>query len=95
MRRWPSLRTVLIAWLLVAACGFAAYMAFLRAAPRDELAMASDLSFQVVLALVVVGLPAVAFLFIFLFVGAIAKRWLRECPVDSREPLDSSNDGKQ
>jgi len=48
---------------------YLAYVSFLHSQPPDELAMASDLSYQATIGLVVVGLPALAFLFLFLFVG--------------------------
>jgi hypothetical protein len=71
MSRWPSLRTVFLVWGALAGVAFIAYLGILRAAPPDELKMASDLSFQVLLAAVVVGIPSIIFLFLFLLIGAI------------------------
>lgn len=84
MQRWPSLRVVLLVWLSLAAVAYVSYIILLRSSPPDELVMASSLGFQASLALVVVGIPAIAFLFVFLIIGAIAKRWLLE--VEGRKP---------
>lgn len=76
MKRWPSLRTVLTVWVVVTAALLIAYVVYLREAPRDDLEVASTLSFQVFIAGIFVGIPSLVFLFLFLLMGAIAKHWL-------------------
>ena len=76
MTRWPTLRQVLVVWAALTAGAYCAYVGYLHSMPPDDLVMASTLSFQAMIGLVVVGLPAVVFLFLFLFIGAVAKRWL-------------------
>jgi hypothetical protein len=49
----------------------------MRTLPPDELVVANTLGFQVLAALVVVGFPAVALLFVFLLVGSVLKSLLR------------------
>lgn len=78
MTRWPSLKSVLLAWSGLTAFAYVAYVSYLHALPPDELVMSSTLSFQAAIGLIVVGLPAVTFLFLALLIGAIAKRWLVE-----------------
>ena len=76
MSRWPSLGRVLTIWAVLATVVYVAYVSYLHNLPPDELVMANDLSFQAAIGLIVVGLPALVFLFLFLFIGAVAKRWL-------------------
>jgi hypothetical protein len=80
MQRWPSLQKVLAVWFALTAIAYVAYVAYMHSQPPDELVMASTLSFQAAVGLVVVGLPSVLFLALFLLVGSIAKRWLLESP---------------
>jgi hypothetical protein len=92
MQRWPSLRRVLGIWAALAVVSYLAYVSFLHSQPPDELAMASDLSYQATIGLVVVGLPALAFLFLFLFVGAVAKRWLHQPEPRLKDRSSSAQD---
>jgi len=85
MTRWPSLKQVLAAWATLAACAYCAYVFYMHSLPPDELVMASTLSFQAMIGLVVVGLPAIVFLFLFLFIGAIAKHWLVDSKTSSEK----------
>jgi hypothetical protein len=74
MSAWPSLRRVVTVWMALTACACFIYVAYLRSLPPDELLMANTLSFQVISALLMVGLPSLACLFLFLFVGSMLKR---------------------
>lgn len=72
-------------WGAPTAFAYVAYVLHLHGLPPDELVMANNLSFQATIGLVVVGLPAVVLLFLVLFIGAIAKRWLVESESQGRE----------
>ncbi len=80
MQGWPSIRRVLAVWGTLTLAAFAGYVIYLhrRSAigPPDELVMANSLAFQATIAAIVVGIVSVAFLFLCLAIGAIAKRWL-------------------
>ena len=78
MTRRPSLKQVLEIWAALTGGAYCAYVGYLHSLPPDDLVMASTLSFQAMIGFVVVGLPAVVFLILFLFIGAIAKRWFLE-----------------
>lgn len=78
MRAWPSLKNVVTLWAVLTAGGHAAYVVYLGGVPADDLVMASTLGFRAVVGLIVVGLPAVLFLFLFLVLGAIPKHYLLE-----------------
>lgn len=78
MTHWPSLKSVLLVWGALTAVAYVAYVFFLHGLPPDELSMGSTLSFQATIGVIVVGVPAVVLLFLALFIGAIAKRWLVE-----------------
>jgi hypothetical protein len=86
MVRWPSLRRVLIVWGTVSAVACFTYVSYLRSLPPDDLVMASDLSFQAMIGVIVIGVPSLVFLFLFLLIGAIAKHWLLEPRVSNAEP---------
>ena len=85
MPRWPSVKQVLAVWTALTAGAYCTYVGYLHGLPPDDLVMASTLSFQAMIGLVVVGLPAVVFLFLFLFIGAVAKRWLLDQKSSSAE----------
>jgi hypothetical protein len=76
MTRWPSLKLVLRVWSAITVVAYSAYVYYLHGLPPDELVMANTLSFQALVGLIVVGLPAVVLLFTVLLVGSIGKRWL-------------------
>ena len=78
MKHWPSLQKTFAVWLALTGTAYVVYVGYLHDLPPDDLVMASDWSFQAMVGLVVVGLPSLLFLFLFLFVGSIAKRWLLE-----------------
>jgi hypothetical protein len=71
-------------WVALTALAYLAYTGYLRSQPPAELVMASTLSFQALIGLIVVGLPSVVFLFLFLLIGSIAKRWLFQRPQSQR-----------
>lgn len=73
MKSWPSLRVVVPCW---SALTFVACLAFALYPPggRDELEMANTLSFRLLVAALLVGIPSVGCLFAFLLVGALVKR---------------------
>jgi len=85
MTRWPSLRQVLAVWAALTAGAYCAYVTYMHSLPSDELVMAGTLSFQAMIGLVAVGLPAIVFLFLFLLIGAIAKRWLIDSKLSNEE----------
>ena len=74
MSAWPSLRRVVIVWVALTAGACVTYIGYARSLPPDELLMANTLSFQAIAALLIVGLPSLACLFLFLFVGSLLKR---------------------
>lgn len=80
MKRWPSLTRVLSWWSLVTAAAWGAVVWVLHLSPPDEFVeefdAAGSLADHAVIGALVVGLPSVTFLFLLLFIGAIAKRWL-------------------
>lgn len=67
----PSLRRVCAIWAALTVLACSSYVVYARSLPSDELVMANTLGFQVIAALLIVGLPSLACLFIFLFFGAI------------------------
>jgi hypothetical protein len=83
-RRWhrPTLRRVLLAWVVLTLAGCAACVIVLRSMPQDE-GPAGGLGLQVMLALLGVGLPALTLLFLALFVDALLRR---ERPGRPRRP---------
>jgi hypothetical protein len=80
MQQWPTLRRVLTVWATLTVLVYLTYIAYLRIQPPDELVMASTRSFQALVGVVIVGLPSLIFLFLFLFIGSMAKRWLGQRP---------------
>jgi hypothetical protein len=88
MTRWPSLKQVIAVWATLTAGAYCAYVFYMHSLPPDELVMASTLSFQAMIGLFVVGLPAIVFLLLFLFIGAIAKHWLVDSKTSSQKSLD-------
>lgn len=78
MVRWPELKHVIAVRAALTAIAYGAYVFYLHGLPPDELVMASTLSFQAIVGLIVLGLPSALFLLLFLLVRAIAKHWLFE-----------------
>ena len=89
MTHWPSLKVVLAVWAALTAVAYGTYVWYLHSLPPDELVMATTVGFQAMVAAIVVGLPALVFLFLFLLVGAVAKRWLVE-PVARRAERENA-----
>ena len=73
MKSWPSLHTVLAVWAALTVLAGCVYVVYLRTLPPDELVMANTLGFQVMVASLFVGVPALALLLLFLLAGSIFK----------------------
>jgi uncharacterized membrane protein YczE len=76
-RTWPALRKVVSVWAVLTIAVGAGYVAHLHSLPPDELVMADTLSFQVLVAAIFVGVPAMLLLLAFLLFGAVLKGLLQ------------------
>ena len=85
-------------WAVATLLLCAAYVAYVRTLPPDDLVMANTWSFQILVSLLVVGGPSLLALFLFLFFGSIWRslRSNRAPHTDAREaaPFESQSQAR-
>jgi hypothetical protein len=76
VKTWPRVSSVVKTWFALTVIGIGTLVCFIRQGPPDEEAMFRGFAGQVLLATTMVGIPSIAGLLLFLFFGAMAKRYL-------------------
>ena len=76
MKSRPSLSRIITIWATLTACAVIGFVFYAHGLSPDELVMANTLSFQIIVALLVIGLPSFSLLIAFLLIGSLI--WRRQ-----------------
>jgi len=76
----PPLSHIITIWATLTVCAVVGFVFHARGLPPDELVMANTWIFQIIVALLVIGLPSFLLLIAFLLIGSLI--WRRPCRSD-------------